>query len=273
MMRAIYALLFSSSIFFLGCVVQDTCGYSIHGVSKLLPNGGGSCYYPSPSIGMSHTSSIMLLASQRPTTTATTSSEAATVQQHQDQPSRRRALQFVAVVAASLTMMPSKTLAAKVPPSKTNEIEACRPNALNCIRTEWIPPKGTSKEDAIQTLRYVLQSYPMSGQNGVDCNGWNIVEDRFDNGSKNTARVEYKSCVGPAAITVNFGQPFIDDLKIQIIEKEGIIVVQVRSSSRKGSSDLGVNRKRVLYLSKALSDKGWTVGDPRYEPDWYIGNQ
>jgi len=40
--------------------------------------------------------------------------------------------------------------------------------------------------------------------------------------------------------------------------------VEVRSASRIGESDLGVNRKRLLFLGSALDSKGWTVPDPKY---------
>ena len=72
----------------------------------------------------------------------------------------------------------------------------------------------------------------------------------------NYARVEYKSCVGPAAIAINLGQPFVDDLKLEV-ENDG--TVQVRSSSRMGSSDLFVNKKRVEYLGNSLRSKGWDI--------------
>ena len=187
------------------------------------------------------------------------------------QVSRREAAAAALTVSLGISFaMPSKSSAA----STASTIGSCRPNSLNCIQTEWSPPKGTSKVDVVQTLRNVIQSYPKSGQQGVDCNGWSMASDDLEK-DVSTARIEYKSCVGPAAVAVNFGQPFVDDLKLQIEESSGNgeVVVQVRSASRKGSSDLGVNKKRVDYLAKALAAKGWSVGSARYEPDWYIGNQ
>jgi uncharacterized protein (DUF1499 family) len=47
---------------------------------------------------------------------------------------------------------------------------------------------------------------------------------------------------------------FIDDLELQLRESEGIIAV--RSASRLGYSDLGVNRKRVEALRTALRVAG-----------------
>lgn len=44
---------------------------------------------------------------------------------------------------------------------------------------------------------------------------------------------------------------FVDDLQLQLREQEGIIAV--RSASRLGHSDFGVNRKRVETLRAALA--------------------
>ena len=77
-------------------------------------------------------------------------------------------------------------------------------------------------------------------------------------------KVEYKSCVGPAALAINFGQPFVDDLKLELSRKEGGIAVEVKSSSRMGSSDVGVNKKRVEFLGRKLKERGWSVPDPKY---------
>jgi len=121
-----------------------------------------------------------------------------------------------------------------------------------------------------------LNSYPQKGQAGVDCNGWSIVNDTLD-GDTTSIAVEYKSCVGPAALAINLGQPFIDDLKLEVKNADavsssgggsgsssGSIVVEVKSSSRIGSSDLFVNRKRLEYLGNKLRERGWSVPPPKY---------
>jgi uncharacterized protein (DUF1499 family) len=41
-------------------------------------------------------------------------------------------------------------------------------------------------------------------------------------------------------------------------------VVEVKSSSRMGSSDLFVNRKRLEYLGNKLRERGWSVPPPKY---------
>ena len=139
-------------------------------------------------------------------------------------------------------------------------LEKCRPNALNCIRTVWYPPEGTSRAEAVRTLRDVLGSYPQSGQSGVDCSGWAVAVDDLD-GSTSSARVEFRSCVGPAALAINLARPFVDDLKLEVGEDGSI---EVRSSSRMGASDVGVNKKRVDFLGKALRAKGWKAPAVNY---------
>ncbi len=142
-------------------------------------------------------------------------------------------------------------------PSIANALEACPKGSKNCIRTEWTPPSGTSKDSAITALRKALESYPQEGQDSVDLGGWKIVED-FANGS---GRVEYKSGIGNFAKFFNGGKPFIDDLKVEIAETG---VVAVKSSSRVGESDFGVNQKRLNFLVARLREAGWSAPDPTY---------
>ncbi len=49
---------------------------------------------------------------------------------------------------------------------------------------------------------------------------------------------------------------FVDDLELQLRPSDGIIAV--RSASRLGHSDFGVNRKRIETLRNALIKKGGT---------------
>lgn len=77
--------------------------------------------------------------------------------------------------------------------------------------------------------------------------------------------LEFKSCVGPAALAINLGQPFIDDLKFEVgKDADGKMKVSVLSKSRMGSSDLFVNRKRLLFLGNQLKEQGWSVPYPKY---------
>jgi hypothetical protein len=167
--------------------------------------------------------------------------------------SRRDMFRSVATVAGTALLS-----GAVVAVGNANAMEACPKGSSNCIRTTWTPPAGMSKTDAAASLQKVLAAYPQEGQEKVDLGGWTVAENNFASG---TARLEYKSGIGNFAKFLNGGKPFIDDLKVEI-EDSG--VVQVRSSSRVGDSDLGVNKKRLDYLVKDLTAAGWSCPTPTY---------
>ena len=143
------------------------------------------------------------------------------------------------VVGSSVTAAALVSSMGNVSPA--NAIEACPKGSNNCIRTTWTPPSGTSASDAASTLEKVIKSYPQEGQQKVDLGGYTVIEDSFGPGK--TASLEYKSGLGNFAKFFNGGKPFVDDLKLEI-GSDG--VVNVRSSSRVGDSDLGVNQKRLV---------------------------
>jgi hypothetical protein len=145
--------------------------------------------------------------------------------------------------------------AVTVVPSASDALEMCPPKANNCVRTMWTPPSGTSKDDAIASLRDAINAYPQAGQADVDKGGWAIAEDNL--AGSGAARIEYMSSgKGFFAKTFNGGKPFVDDLKLEV-EDSG--AVQVKSQSRIGDSDLGVNKKRTDYIAATLAAKGWSV--------------
>jgi hypothetical protein len=164
--------------------------------------------------------------------------------------SRRDVLQRAVLLTGSTLLVPAGAALA---------IEACPPGTANCIRTTWTPPSGTKQADIAKTVSAVLSEYPQEGQADVDKGGWTIVEDDLT-GSSGKARVEFKSGIGNFAKFFNGGKPFIDDLVIEI----GNGAVEIRSSSRIGDSDLGVNQKRLGFLAKSLQAKGWEAPDPKY---------
>mmetsp|Transcript_27342 Transcript_27342/g.66372 ORF Transcript_27342/g.66372 Transcript_27342/m.66372 type:complete len:185 (-) Transcript_27342:96-650(-) len=149
-------------------------------------------------------------------------------------------------------------IASAVVVEPANAIDACKKGSKNCIRTTWTPPSGSSKAASIASLKKVLEAYPQEGQDKVDLGGWALVEDNFSSGS---ARLEYTSGVGNFAKYFNGGKPFVDDLRLEIDDSG---VVEVRSSSRIGDSDLGVNQKRLAYLGSGLQAAGWTIPEPKY---------
>lgn len=138
--------------------------------------------------------------------------------------------------------------------SNVQALEMCPPKANNCVRTTWTPPAGTSNADIVKAVRDTINSYPQEGQSDVDGGGWIITSDNLlDSG---LATIEYRSSgKGNFAKFFNGGRPFVDDLKLEF--KDG--KVEVKSQSRVGDSDFGVNKKRVDYLAASLASKGWSI--------------
>jgi len=139
-------------------------------------------------------------------------------------------------------------------------VTSCPSGANNCWSTAstdktkmapWKWPASMSRDSAMGELKAVLESYPQAGQNDADKGGYSIVVD--DLASKGYMRLEYKSGIGNFAKFFNGGKPFVDDLELSV--EDGF--VGVRSSSRVGDSDFGVNAKRLNFLSAALRGKGW----------------
>mmetsp|Transcript_31802 Transcript_31802/g.66892 ORF Transcript_31802/g.66892 Transcript_31802/m.66892 type:complete len:222 (-) Transcript_31802:227-892(-) len=160
----------------------------------------------------------------------------------------------------ALLLFSAFTVAAAAPLSASADVSACPKNANNCWSTAstdktamspWKWPASTSKGDAVATLKKVLSNYPQAGQSGVDLGGWTVVVDEL--ADKGYMRIEFRSGLGNFAKFLNGGKPFVDDLEISV----GDGSVAVRSSSRVGDSDLGVNAKRLNYISAALRAEGW----------------
>ena len=111
-----------------------------------------------------------------------------------------------------------------------------------------------SRVDAIKELQTVVSAYPAEGQNGVDQGGFRIVDNQLE--SQGYERVEFLSAgTGNLAKFFNGGKPFVDDFELSV-EDDGVCV---RSSSRVGDSDFGVNAKRVNFIAAALEQKGWNA--------------
>jgi hypothetical protein len=98
--------------------------------------------------------------------------------------------------------------------------------------------------------------------------GWALVEPGFfsaDDASGKVARIEYTSGIGNFAKFLNGGKPFVDDVLLSLQQQDdGACVVQVKSSSRVGDSDLGVNEKRLRFLASQLRSAGWDAPEPKY---------
>ena len=157
---------------------------------------------------------------------------------------------IVAVSGTSVNFLSSPSIA-----NAASEIAACPPRSQNCIRTTWTAPTGT--KDVTTTVLNLFKSYPIEGQNDIDKGGWTMVQDGSNDG---TIRLEYKSGLGNFAKFFNGGKPFVDDVIIQVAGN----TIDIRSASRIGDSDLGVNQKRLQFLVAKARDMGWDVPDPKY---------
>mmetsp|Transcript_10674 Transcript_10674/g.43155 ORF Transcript_10674/g.43155 Transcript_10674/m.43155 type:complete len:204 (-) Transcript_10674:259-870(-) len=158
------------------------------------------------------------------------------------------------------TGVPAAVVAATMPLPSSAAVTACKPGANNCWSTAssdargiaaWTWPAGQSRAKAVGTLRGALEAYPQAGQASVDLGGWSYAEDALD--TTGYARLEFKSGIGNFAKFFNGGKPFVDDLELSV----GDSSVAVKSASRVGDSDLGVNSKRLNYIAKYLRDQGW----------------
>lgn len=106
----------------------------------------------------------------------------------------------------------------------------------------WIWPETLTTEAAFEQLYEVVKAYP-PGQSDIDGGGFEIVT--FDP-KKGYMYIQFES----------LKNGFIDDVEFAVVgnvKNE----VQLRSSSRLGYLDFGVNAKRLNYLAKKLREKGW----------------
>ncbi|OLP98261.1 Kinesin-like protein KIF18B [Symbiodinium microadriaticum] len=166
-------------------------------------------------------------------------------------PLNRRAA-LAAPAAAAMLLLGAETA--------TADVSACNPGANNCWSTlstdktkmsPWKWPAGTSKADAVSQLKAAIDAYPQAGQGEVDLGGYSYAVDTL--ADKGYARLEFKSGIGNFARFFNGGQPFVDDFEVSV----GDSSVAVKSASRLGDSDFGVNAKRCNYIAAALRAKGW----------------
>jgi len=104
---------------------------------------------------------------------------------------------------------------------------------------------GNDKEKAFQNLAEVLSSYK-PGQGNIDGGGFKIVTS---DPSKGYIYAQYEA----------LKNGYIDDLEFAYIDGKGQNTVQVRSSSRVGYLDFGVNAKRLNYIAKSLRSQGWVA--------------
>ena len=135
----------------------------------------------------------------------------------------------------------------------------------------WSFPKNLTKEEAFKQLEEVLNKY-VPGQGNIDGGGFKVV----------TAPVDVKKYYIYAQFEA-LKNGYIDDFEVAYVPSSSSLVgggddgnsVQVRSSSRVGYLDYGVNAKRVNYIAKMMRDLGWNAPGVEYgkHKGYYAENQ
>jgi uncharacterized protein (DUF1499 family) len=135
-----------------------------------------------------------------------------------------------------------------------------QPLKKNCWSTEdtqsrrlarWVPPPNRASAVAIlQDIESVINSYPQEGQADVDKGGWKLADRQTNVNGVTYLRYEFTS-----------GRfQYVDDLEIRVAEdKKSVVQISVRTASREGGYDFGVNAARIDFIQAALQEKGWTV--------------
>jgi len=143
-----------------------------------------------------------------------------------------------------------------VPVASANAaVLACPKGSNNCIRTTWTAPDNVN---AAKSMLAIVESYPQEGQNKADLGGWSLAEG--DLVASGRARYEFKSGIGNFAKFLNGNKPFVDDLEIEIAGNK----VEIKSASRVGDSDFGVNQKRLQFLAAKATAMGFDAPEPKY---------
>lgn len=147
------------------------------------------------------------------------------------------------------------------------------PSAPNCFTTTgdatvpgdsehliapWRPPKGAQPDAAMRELADVVKAY-VPGQSGIDGGGFKVVaaDGRY-------VYAQFES----------LRQGYIDDVEWALAPGSDAPAVQVRSSSRLGYLDFGVNGLRLNAISKELRARGWTAPEitPKSHPQYWGAN-
>jgi len=132
----------------------------------------------------------------------------------------------------------------------------------------WTFPKELSKEEAFRQLEEVLRQYK-PGQGNIDGGGFKLVTVDI-----NTTSKKYYIYAQFEALK----NGYIDDFEVAyvpVLAGDNDNAVQVRSSSRVGYLDYGVNAKRVNYIAKMMRNLGWNAPGVEYgkHKGYYAENQ
>lgn len=115
----------------------------------------------------------------------------------------------------------------------------------------WQPPKGEDPKQSFQNLVNVVKAYE-PGQGGIDGGGFGVVQETE----------VYLYCQFES-----LKKGFIDDVEFAL----GNNKILVRSASRLGFTDFGVNAVRLNYIAAKLRAKGWEISEitSKSHPDYW----
>ena len=116
---------------------------------------------------------------------------------------------------------------------------------------KWPSSRLSSSDDAWDELVYVVSKY-QPGQNNVDGGGFQIVTNDLQ---KKYLYVQFES----------LKNGYIDDFEAWIPSSSASNAVEIRSSSRLGYLDFGVNAKRINAIATKLREKGWDAEGVDYK--------
>eukprot|EP00535_Pseudo-nitzschia_heimii_P008339 CAMPEP_0197190030 /NCGR_PEP_ID=MMETSP1423-20130617/20865_1 /TAXON_ID=476441 /ORGANISM="Pseudo-nitzschia heimii, Strain UNC1101" /LENGTH=259 /DNA_ID=CAMNT_0042642309 /DNA_START=80 /DNA_END=859 /DNA_ORIENTATION=+ len=114
---------------------------------------------------------------------------------------------------------------------------------------KWPEELGDDSEKAFAQLVSTINSYK-PGQSNVDGGGFKIIANE-----KGYVYTQFES----------LKNGYIDDVEFALIDAFGKRSVQVRSSSRIGYLDYGVNAKRLNYIANDLRSQGWDAPGVEYK--------
>lgn len=122
-------------------------------------------------------------------------------------------------------------------------------NGVDTLIQSWKPP--TTDASPFKSLVRVVKDYE-PGQGFIDGGGFKVIKE-----TDNYIYVQFES----------LKKSYVDD--VEFFLSGG--VVQVRSGSRVGATDFGVNAKRLNYIADPLRKEGWNIVELTEEthPDYF----
>lgn len=121
-------------------------------------------------------------------------------------------------------------------PAGTDSLAPC-PSSPNCVCSD--------DEGRLHTIAPLVLDVPPD-------EAWPVVVHVVAEMNRSTVVVEDADYLHAEFKSALLG--FVDDLELHLREGDGVIAV--RSASRLGWSDMGVNRRRIESLRKALVERG-----------------